>query len=259
MGRRKLEMKRIEDNSARQVTFSKRRKGLLKKAKELSVLCDLDVALLIISRHGKLHHFSSNNRFLRFLTLFAFLTEILERYHSHIEAESSPSTAVCESLLDQYSGTLLFKTKKWSILFLKQLCLRVLDAVLLPCQVECSKHSRSVSCGELLQIVERDLEEPLVDQLSVTDLLHLENELQAALTQTRTTKTHLLLDSISSLHEKEKMLVEEKGVLEEKIGGSMTSGRTKKVILDLNIIPDAQMLKERAPEQRKWRERREPT
>ncbi|KAL2233734.1 UNVERIFIED_CONTAM: MADS-box protein FLOWERING LOCUS C [Sesamum indicum] len=72
MGRRKLEMKRIEDNSARQVTFSKRRKGLLKKAKELSVLCDLDVALLIISRHGKLHHFSSNNRFLRFLTLFAF-------------------------------------------------------------------------------------------------------------------------------------------------------------------------------------------
>ncbi|XP_020547794.1 agamous-like MADS-box protein AGL27 isoform X3 [Sesamum indicum] len=223
MGRRKLEMKRIEDNSARQVTFSKRRKGLLKKAKELSVLCDLDVALLIISRHGKLHHFSSNNRFLRFLTLFAFLTEILERYHSHIEAESSPSTAVCESL------------------------------------VECSKHSRSVSCGELLQIVERDLEEPLVDQLSVTDLLHLENELQAALTQTRTTKTHLLLDSISSLHEKEKMLVEEKGVLEEKIGGSMTSGRTKKVILDLNIIPDAQMLKERAPEQRKWRERREPT
>ncbi|XP_011071241.1 agamous-like MADS-box protein AGL27 isoform X4 [Sesamum indicum] len=213
MGRRKLEMKRIEDNSARQVTFSKRRKGLLKKAKELSVLCDLDVALLIISRHGKLHHFSSNNS----------LTEILERYHSHIEAESSPSTAVCESL------------------------------------VECSKHSRSVSCGELLQIVERDLEEPLVDQLSVTDLLHLENELQAALTQTRTTKTHLLLDSISSLHEKEKMLVEEKGVLEEKIGGSMTSGRTKKVILDLNIIPDAQMLKERAPEQRKWRERREPT
>ncbi|KAL0297120.1 UNVERIFIED_CONTAM: MADS-box protein FLOWERING LOCUS C [Sesamum radiatum] len=63
MGRRKLEMKRIEDNSARQVTFSKRRKGLLKKAKELSVLCDLDVALLVISRHGKLHHFSSNNSF----------------------------------------------------------------------------------------------------------------------------------------------------------------------------------------------------
>ncbi|KAK4399596.1 hypothetical protein Sango_1065700 [Sesamum angolense] len=57
-------------------------------------------------------------------------------------------------------------------------------------------------------------------------------------------QTHLLLDYISSLHEKGKMLVEEKGVLEGKlqIGGSKTGGRTKKVVLDLNLIPDAQML-----------------
>ncbi|KAK4423957.1 Agamous-like MADS-box protein [Sesamum alatum] len=132
-----------------------------------------------------------------------FLTEILQRYHRHIETESSPSTAVCDSL------------------------------------VECSKHSRSITC-ELLQIVERDLKEPSVDQLSVTDLLHLENELQTALRHTRTAKTHLLLDSISSLQEKEKMLVEEKEVLEGKIAGSKTSGRTKKIRLDLNLIPDAQ-------------------
>ncbi|KAD3641825.1 hypothetical protein E3N88_31049 [Mikania micrantha] len=38
MGRRKLEMKRIEDKSSRLVTFSKRRSGLVKKARHLSVL-----------------------------------------------------------------------------------------------------------------------------------------------------------------------------------------------------------------------------
>ncbi|PIN10776.1 hypothetical protein CDL12_16628 [Handroanthus impetiginosus] len=60
MGRRKLEIKRIEDKSARQVTFTKRRNGLLKKAKELSVLCDVDVAAIIFSSRGKLYHFCSS-------------------------------------------------------------------------------------------------------------------------------------------------------------------------------------------------------
>ncbi|PIN16360.1 hypothetical protein CDL12_10994 [Handroanthus impetiginosus] len=49
MGRRKLEIKRIEDKSAREVTFTKRRNGLLKKAKELLVLCDVDVTAIILS------------------------------------------------------------------------------------------------------------------------------------------------------------------------------------------------------------------
>ncbi|PIN10777.1 hypothetical protein CDL12_16629 [Handroanthus impetiginosus] len=64
MGRRKLEIKRIEDKSARQVTFTKRRNGLLKKAKELSVLCDVDVAAIIFSSRGKLYHFCSSKRYL---------------------------------------------------------------------------------------------------------------------------------------------------------------------------------------------------
>ncbi|KAI3467728.1 hypothetical protein Pfo_024391 [Paulownia fortunei] len=62
MGRRKLEIKRIEDNSARLVSFSKRRNGLLKKAKELSVLCDVDVAAIIFSSRGKLYQYCSTNR-----------------------------------------------------------------------------------------------------------------------------------------------------------------------------------------------------
>jgi hypothetical protein len=41
MGRGKIEIKRIENTTNLQVTFSKRRNGLLKKAREISVLCEL--------------------------------------------------------------------------------------------------------------------------------------------------------------------------------------------------------------------------
>ncbi|KAJ0920358.1 putative transcription factor MADS-type1 family [Helianthus annuus] len=53
MGRVKLKIKRLENISNRQVTFSKRRNGILKKAKELSVLCDIDIILLLFSPTGK--------------------------------------------------------------------------------------------------------------------------------------------------------------------------------------------------------------
>ncbi|KAL5725755.1 hypothetical protein ACHQM5_008866 [Ranunculus cassubicifolius] len=49
MGRGRVQLKRIENKISRQVTFSKRRSGLLKKAHEISVLCDADVALIVIS------------------------------------------------------------------------------------------------------------------------------------------------------------------------------------------------------------------
>lgn len=59
MVRGKTQMRRIENDTSRQVTFSKRRNGLLKKAFELSVLCDAEVALIIFSSRGKLYEFSS--------------------------------------------------------------------------------------------------------------------------------------------------------------------------------------------------------
>ncbi|RZR80154.1 hypothetical protein BHM03_00006092 [Ensete ventricosum] len=55
MGRGKIEIKRIENTTNRQVTFCKRRNGLLKKAYELSVLCDADVALIVFSTRGRLY------------------------------------------------------------------------------------------------------------------------------------------------------------------------------------------------------------
>ncbi|KAL5539634.1 hypothetical protein UlMin_045301 [Ulmus minor] len=59
MGRRKLQIKRIEDRHNRQVTFSKRRSGLMKKAHELSVLCDVEIALVVFSGHGSCYEFCS--------------------------------------------------------------------------------------------------------------------------------------------------------------------------------------------------------
>ncbi|RWR87860.1 MADS-box protein SOC1-like protein isoform X2 [Cinnamomum micranthum f. kanehirae] len=59
MVRGKTQMRRIENNASRQVTFSKRRNGLLKKAFELSVLCDVEVALMIFSPTGRLYEFAT--------------------------------------------------------------------------------------------------------------------------------------------------------------------------------------------------------
>nr|AEX58638.1 AGL6-like protein [Epimedium sagittatum] len=69
MGRGRVELKRIENKINRQVTFSKRRNGLLKKAYELSVLCDAEVGLIIFSSRGKLYEFAS-----------AGMNRTLERY-----------------------------------------------------------------------------------------------------------------------------------------------------------------------------------
>ncbi|CAN7062017.1 unnamed protein product [Brassica oleracea var. botrytis] len=61
IGRGKIEIKRIENTTNRQVTFCKRRNGLLKKAYELSVLCDAEVALVIFSTRGRLYEYASNS------------------------------------------------------------------------------------------------------------------------------------------------------------------------------------------------------
>lgn len=61
MGRGKIEIKRIENTTNRQVTFCKRRSGLLKKAYELSVLCDAEVALVVFSTRGRLYEYSNNS------------------------------------------------------------------------------------------------------------------------------------------------------------------------------------------------------
>ncbi|XP_009595701.1 agamous-like MADS-box protein AGL27 isoform X1 [Nicotiana tomentosiformis] len=194
MGRKKVEIKRIEDKSSRQVTFSKRRKGLLKKAKELSILCDADVAVVVFSNRDRLYDFSSTNS----------LTEIVHRYHSHVEAEKESSAEVLDT--------------------------------------EHSKYASFMTVGQLLQTVERQLEEPAVDDLSVTDLVHLENQLPTALMQVRSSKTHLMIESIKSLREKEKLLSEENKHLENKIATTKNKREVKnEMALDFTNLAPASM------------------
>ncbi|AQK93684.1 MADS29 [Zea mays] len=74
MGRGKIEIKRIENSTNRQVTFSKRRAGLVKKAREIGVLCDAEVGVVIFSSGGKLYDYCSPR---------TSLSRILEKYQTN--------------------------------------------------------------------------------------------------------------------------------------------------------------------------------
>ncbi|CAJ2668568.1 unnamed protein product [Trifolium pratense] len=71
MGRGKFELKRIENSSNRQVTYSKRKNGILKKAKEISILCDSQVSLILSGESGKIHEYISPS---------TTLIDVLDRY-----------------------------------------------------------------------------------------------------------------------------------------------------------------------------------
>ncbi|XP_057975552.1 agamous-like MADS-box protein AGL11 isoform X2 [Malania oleifera] len=78
MGRGKIEIKRIENTTNRQVTFCKRRNGLLKKAYELSVLCDAELALIVFSSRGRVYEFANPN-----------INSTIERYKKATSENSS--------------------------------------------------------------------------------------------------------------------------------------------------------------------------
>ncbi|CAL5183263.1 unnamed protein product [Lathyrus oleraceus] len=76
MGRGKIAIRRIDNSTSRQVTFSKRRNGLLKKAKELSILCDAEVGLIVFSSTGRLYDYSSTS-----------MKGVIERYNKQKEEQ----------------------------------------------------------------------------------------------------------------------------------------------------------------------------
>ncbi|XP_052190964.1 MADS-box protein JOINTLESS-like [Diospyros lotus] len=83
MAREKIKIRKIDNITARQVTFSKRRRGIFKKAEELAVLCDANVALIIFSATGKLFEYASSS-----------MKDILGKYSLHsnkIESKDQPT------------------------------------------------------------------------------------------------------------------------------------------------------------------------
>ncbi|GLT38865.1 hypothetical protein SLA2020_130830 [Shorea laevis] len=182
MGRRKVEMKRIEDKSSRQVTFSKRRSGLIKKARELSILCDVDIAVVIFSSRGKPYEFSSTNS----------LGSIFERYSSHNVRGSEASKGAKPAF---------------------------------------------ISCAELLNMVESQLEQPNIEQLSRTDLIKLENQLSMSLSETRDRKTELMMEYLRNLHEKKRLLGEENEVLQREVAALEESDTVRNTVAMVDPPP----------------------
>ncbi|URE30389.1 hypothetical protein MUK42_36607 [Musa troglodytarum] len=94
MGRGRVELKRIENKINRQVTFAKRRNGLLKKAYELSILCDAEVGAIIFSSRGRLFEFCSSSSMLK----------TIERYHrcSYNASEAMVSSNETQNTYQDY-------------------------------------------------------------------------------------------------------------------------------------------------------------
>ncbi|XP_043692815.1 agamous-like MADS-box protein AGL62 [Telopea speciosissima] len=90
MGRQKIEIKRINCEFSRQVTFSKRRAGLFKKASELCTLCGAEIAILVFSPAGKVFSFGHPN-----------VESIVDRFLN--ENNSPPETAALP-LVEAFRG-----------------------------------------------------------------------------------------------------------------------------------------------------------
>ncbi|KAM0911776.1 hypothetical protein ACQ4PT_013253 [Festuca glaucescens] len=91
-GRKKIPMQRIEDANRLQVCFSKRRKGLVKKAFELSVLCGAQVGLIVFSPAGKPYTYGHRS-------LDAVLDRLRERSHPAPDAEEAAAKAARQTEL----------------------------------------------------------------------------------------------------------------------------------------------------------------
>ncbi|XP_039067606.1 agamous-like MADS-box protein AP1 [Hibiscus syriacus] len=102
MGRGRVQLKRIENKINRQVTFSKRRAGLLKKAHEISVLCDAEVALIVFSHKGKLFEYSTDswNYMGEDLDLLSLkeLQNLEQQLDTAINIRSRKNQLICESI-----------------------------------------------------------------------------------------------------------------------------------------------------------------
>ncbi|CAL5037521.1 unnamed protein product [Urochloa decumbens] len=193
MAREKRPIRRIENVAARQVTFSKRRRGLFKKAEELAVLCDADVALIVFSATGKLSQFASPS-----------MNHIIDKYSSHSKnlgkshQESSIDLNVEQS---KYSGLNEQLTEASRGL---RLCFRfvpyiycVIQRKMFEIEKKASKLTNDFTVWYCRQMRGEELE-----GLSAAELHEMERKLEAGLHRVLSKKDQLFMQQINELQRK---------------------------------------------------------
>ncbi|KAG9156598.1 hypothetical protein Leryth_006573 [Lithospermum erythrorhizon] len=182
MGRGKVQLRRIENKINRQVTFSKRRTGLLKKAHEISVLCDAEVALIVFSTKGKLSEYATDSCDQYVPTNPQSMERILERYERYSFAERQLATTNQES------------QGNWTLEYAK-----------LKARLEVLQRNHKHYMGEE------------IDALSLKEIQNLEHQIEVALKNIRSRKNQLMQESISQMQKKDKALREQNNQLAKKI------------------------------------------
>ncbi|XP_024976852.1 agamous-like MADS-box protein AGL21 isoform X2 [Cynara cardunculus var. scolymus] len=199
MGRGKIVIRRIDNSTSRQVTFSKRRSGLLKKAKELAILCDAEVGVMIFSSTGKLHEFSNTS-----------MKSVIDRYHKAKEEQqlTSPISEVREpprpapKLKDKEAACFMGKDQSQEPL---QLLFWQREAAMLKQQLKNLQENHRRMMGEELS------------GLSVKDLQSMENQLEMSLRGIRMKKDQLLFEEIEELNRKGNLIQHENVELCKKV------------------------------------------
>lgn len=209
--RGKIEMKRIENATSRQVTFSKRRNGLLKKAYELSVLCDAEVALIIFSQKGRPSEFSSSN-----------MQKTIEKYCQYKKDEHIDIIGVEQYMQDETDNT-------------------GIEQYMQHLKHEITKMARTI---ELLEASQRKLLGHNVDTCSIEELQAIDSQLERSLRNIRARKDELFQQEVEQLKAKETNLLEENAWLYEKTGVKLLLPSTKEKEIATNSQSQSSQISE---------------
>nr|ABX90014.1 SOC1-like protein 1 [Sinningia speciosa] len=205
MVRGKVQMKRIENATSRQVTFSKRRNGLLKKAHELSVLCDAEVALIVFSQKGRLYEFSSSD-----------MQKTIRRYFEHTKEDRSANVRV-EQHMQQLKHEAVFMSKKIELLEIARR--------------KFLGHNLGTSSMEELQELDNQLER------SLKNIRHRKAQLYNEEIEKLQAKEKFLLEENARLREKSEMRLRNGAEKHREIGSCSQSSLSSEVMTELFIGP----------------------
>ncbi|CAL9093558.1 unnamed protein product [Musa textilis] len=128
-GRRKIEIKKIQNEDARHVCFSKRKAGIFAKASDISTLCGADVALVVYSPAGNPYSFGSPavdpvvDRFLSASMIHAgsahdvgrsHLTQQLNQQYMEVSKQLEASKARKMMLQERLAGVVQSQEIEWA-------------------------------------------------------------------------------------------------------------------------------------------------